>query len=88
MTGGTTDVAFLEAGALGEGNGLMADVPRVLPVDVLAWFGGLAVAGAAEVVETGGVEDLGTEELVVIGAGAVAGFALDAGFGGLNALFG
>jgi hypothetical protein len=88
VTGGTAQGAFLKAGALGEGDGLVADVPGVLPVDVFAGFGGLAVAGAAEVVEAGGVEDFGVEELVVLSAGPVAGFALDAVFGGFDALFG
>jgi hypothetical protein len=73
---------------LGEGDGLVADVPGVLPVDVFAGFGGLAVARAAEVVEAGGVEDFGVEELAVLGAGPVAGFALDAVLGGFDALFG
>ena len=78
VAGGATDVAFLEAGALTEGDGLVADVPGVLPVDIFAGLGGLAMAGAAEIVEAGGVEDFGAEELGVIGAGAMAGFALDA----------
>jgi hypothetical protein len=64
----------------------MADVPRVLPVDVFAGFGRLAMAGATEIVETGGVENFGIEELRMIGAGAVAGFTLDAELGGLDAL--
>lgn len=85
VAGGAAKVAFLEAGALAEGDGLVADVPGVLPVDVFAGLGGLAMAGAAEVVEAGGVEDFGAEELGVVGSGAVAGLALDAEFGGLNA---
>jgi len=78
VAGGATEAAFLEAGALAEGDRLVADVPGVLPVDVFAGFRGLAVAGSAEVVKAGGVEDFGAEELSVVGAGAVAGFALDA----------
>ena len=78
MAGGATDVAFLEAGALAERHGLVADVPGVLPVDVFAGFGGLAMAGSAEIVEPGGVEDFRAEELGVVVARAVAGFAVDA----------
>ncbi len=84
MAGDATDVAFLEAGALAERDGLVADVPGVLPVNVFAGLGGLAMAGSAEIVEAGGVEDFGAEELAVIGTGPVAGFALDAEFGGLD----
>lgn len=55
VAGGATDFALLEAGALGEGNRLVADIPGVLPVDVFARLGGLTVAGSAEVIEAGGV---------------------------------
>ena len=78
---GEAALAFAETGALGERQRLMAGVPGVIPVRVLAGLGRLAVAVAAEFVEAGSVQHFGLEDvglgggLGVVAAGAVAGLA-------------
>ena len=93
---GERAVAVAEAGGAVQVLRLVADVPGVVPVVLIIEFAGLAMAGAAEFVQTGGAEPFGIEDAAqgafrgdVFGVDmfqprAVTGFAVNAGFGRLH----
>lgn len=81
------------AAGLGEIDGLVADVPGVAPIGIADAGFRLAVAGAALLIDGGGLEAFGVLDVEAAAfrldmrlAGAVADFATDAGFVRLDSL--
>lgn len=83
-------LAFAEAGTFGKIQRLVARVPGIGPIGVVAGCGRLAVTAAAELIDGVGGEPPGIAHGRLFGSvrggGAVTGFALHAGFGRQDAI--